>query len=266
MIPKNIYRAWQTQTFHKKVEKRIKKTIRINKEYSHVIFTEPQRDDFVYANFEGSITEAYQQLNNVVAKVDLWRYLIIYKHGGVYLDMDASIERPISTFISDDDQAVISAETNENLFLQWALFYKKEHPIIKFRLSKAEMLICLFDSQNIDSQKFCDIINRISQDTFDYKAEFINYISLLLPSLHISLYPEDYANILAFLRNRNLDHDSNLSNKLTEQVLISELGVKFMKEYLFYTNEKNYINNLDFLKKKEYLEKRYNLKLTNLKF
>ena len=36
MIPKNIYRAWQTQTFHKKVEKRIKKTIRINKEYSHV--------------------------------------------------------------------------------------------------------------------------------------------------------------------------------------------------------------------------------------
>jgi len=142
----------------------------------------------------------------------------------------------------------------------------KEHPIIKFRLSKAEMLICLFDSQNIDSQKFCDIINRISQDTFDYKAEFINYISLLLPSLHISLYPEDYANILAFLRNRNLDHDSNLSNKLTEQVLISELGVKFMKEYLFYTNEKNYINNLDFLKKKEYLEKRYNLKLTNLKF
>ena len=139
MIPKNIYRAWQTQTFHKKVEKRIKKTIRINKEYSHVIFTEPQRDDFVYANFEGSITEAYQQLNNVVAKVDLWRYLIIYKHGGVYLDMDASIERPISTFISDDDQAVISAETNENLFLQWALFYTKEEAMAKEKMKGMEL-------------------------------------------------------------------------------------------------------------------------------
>lgn len=131
MIPKHIYRAWQTQTFHKKVEKRIKKTTSLNPEYEHTIFTEQQRDDFVYANFDKSVISAYKQLNNVVAKVDLWRYLIIYKHGGVYLDMDASIEKPIKSFIMSSDQAVISAETNENLFLQWALFYCKEHPVIK---------------------------------------------------------------------------------------------------------------------------------------
>ena len=167
MIPKYIYRAWQTQTFHKKVEKRIKKTIRINKEYSHVIFTEPQRDDFVYANFEGSITEAYQQLNNVVAKVDLWRYLIIYKHGGVYLDMDASIERPISTFISDDDQAVISAETNENLFLQWALFYTKEHPIIEKTIE--------FTVRNIKEKRYPnDIANLTGPGVYTEALKFVH--------------------------------------------------------------------------------------------
>tara|TARA_B110000003_G_C16495797_1_gene475367 strand:+ start:77 stop:790 length:714 start_codon:yes stop_codon:yes gene_type:complete len=131
MIPKQIFRAWQTQTFHKKVEKRIKKTIKINQEYEHTIFTEPQRDDFVIANFDKDIVDAYKKLNNVVAKVDLWRYLIIYKYGGVYLDMDASIENPIKSFLNENDKGLVSAETNENLFLQWALFYKKEHPIIK---------------------------------------------------------------------------------------------------------------------------------------
>jgi mannosyltransferase OCH1-like enzyme len=131
MIPKHIYRAWQTQTFHKKVEKRIKKTKALNPEYEHTIFTEQQRDDFVYANFDESVISSYKKLNNVVAKVDLWRYLIIYKHGGVYLDMDASIEKPISSFVMASDHAVISAETNKNLFLQWALFYTKEHPVIE---------------------------------------------------------------------------------------------------------------------------------------
>jgi len=131
MIPKQIFRAWQTQTFHKKVQKRINKTIKINQEYDHIIFTEPQRDDFVIANFDKDIISAYKKINNVVAKVDLWRYLIIYKFGGVYLDMDASIEKPIRTFINGNDDGLVSAETNENLFLQWALFYRKEHPIMK---------------------------------------------------------------------------------------------------------------------------------------
>jgi inositol phosphorylceramide mannosyltransferase catalytic subunit len=170
MIPKNIYRAWQTQTFHKKVEKRIKKTIQINKEYSHTIFTEPQRDDFVHANFDGSIIEAYQQLNNVVAKVDLWRYLIIYKHGGVYLDMDASIEKPIRTFITDADEAVISAETNEDLFLQWALFYTKEHPIIEKTIE--------YTVRNIKEKRYLnDIANLTGPGVYTEALKFLHKLN-----------------------------------------------------------------------------------------
>ena len=170
MIPKNIYRAWQTQTFHKKVEKRIKKTIQINKEYSHTIFTEPQRDDFVHANFDRSIIEAYQQLNNVVARVDLWRYLIIYKHGGVYLDMDASIEKPIRTFITDADEAVISAETNEDLFLQWALFYTKEHPIIEKTIE--------YTVRNIKEKRYLnDIANLTGPGVYTEALKFLHKLN-----------------------------------------------------------------------------------------
>lgn len=137
----------------------------------------------------------------------------------------------------------------------------KDHPIIKFRLAKAEMLVCLFKDKYIESQKFCDIFNvidLISQDTSEYKNEFIAYISLFLPSLHISLYPEDYDNILTFLRRMMLDSEKEIVQKLTEQLLISELGEKFMKEYLFYTNKKNLVNDPAFLKKKEFLELKYN--------
>lgn len=137
----------------------------------------------------------------------------------------------------------------------------KSHPIVRFRLLKAEMLVCLFLDDQIDSQKFCDIINgidEISEVTTAYKHEFINYTVQLLPSAHISLYSEDYENILTFLKSKMFDSDQKIHEKLTEQLLQTELGSKFMKEYLFYTDKKNFINDSAFLKKKKYLEYKYN--------
>jgi ribosomal protein L40E len=136
----------------------------------------------------------------------------------------------------------------------------KNHPIISYRLAKAEMLICLYEECYIISQKFCDIIHivdLISIDTPEYRKQFINFISDHLPVLSTRLYLEDYQNILSFLREQMFDKDRELAKKLTEQLLISELGAKFMKEYLFYIDEKNFINDSAFLKKKEYLEAKY---------
>lgn len=155
-------------------------------------------------------------------------------------------------FITSEPAEIINS-INNSLY--------KTHPILRFRLAKAEMLECLILHQYIDSQKFCDIINiidEISEVTSAYKSEFINYTIHLLQSAHISLYPEDYENILTFLRIKMFDKDDKINNKLTEQLLQTELGSKFMKEYLFYTDKKNFINDSDFLKKKEYLEEKYN--------
>ena len=158
------------------------------------------------------------------------------------------------------DKMLITSEPTEIInFINNSLY--KSHPIVRFRSLKAKMLVCLFLDDHIVSQKFCDIINgidEISEITSAYRSEFINYIIQLLPNGNISLYSEDYENILSFLKSKMFDSDEKIHNKLTEQLLITELGSKFMKEYLFYTDEKNFINDSAFLKKKEYLEQKYN--------
>ena len=152
------------------------------------------------------------------------------------------------------DKMLITSEPAEIInFINNSLY--KSHPIVRFRSLKAEMLVCLFLDDHIDSQKFCDIINgidEISEITSAYRSEFINYTIHLLPSAHISLYSEDYENISTFLKSKMFDSDEKIHNKLTEQLLITELGSKFMKEYLFYTDKKNFINDSEFLTKKEY--------------
>lgn len=88
-------------------------------------------DAFVNEEYPGEIADCYNRLNIIVAKVDFWRYLVLYKYGGIYLDIDSDILTPFDDWIHESDTAVISAERNEFKFVQWSLIFSKGHPILK---------------------------------------------------------------------------------------------------------------------------------------
>ena len=52
--------------------------------------------------------------------------------------MDSIIEKSLDELIKEDDQAIITAEGNPNLYVQWGMIFSKEHPILK----KTIELIC----------------------------------------------------------------------------------------------------------------------------
>jgi mannosyltransferase OCH1-like enzyme len=99
MIPKNIFQSWYTTILHPKIKKYIDTMKSLNPEYNHKIYTDSEIDSFVNEHFPGEISECYNKLNIIVAKVDFWRYLVLYKYGGIYLDMDSSIEKPLNELI-----------------------------------------------------------------------------------------------------------------------------------------------------------------------
>ena len=70
-------------------------------------------------------------MNHIVAKADLWRYSILYNKGGVYLDIDSQISGSLSDLINDDDDAIITPEIHENLFIQWGLIFGERHKILE---------------------------------------------------------------------------------------------------------------------------------------
>ena len=131
MIPKHIFQSWHTTDLQPQIQKYIDEMKSSNPEYTHKIYTDSEMDSFVNENFKGTIADCYNKLNIIVAKVDFWRYLILYKYGGVYLDMDSYINKPLRELIKDDDEAIITAENNPNLFVQWALIFDKKHPILQ---------------------------------------------------------------------------------------------------------------------------------------
>jgi mannosyltransferase OCH1-like enzyme len=141
MIEKNIFQSWNTRDLPKPVQDKIDKFKAMNPDYKYQLYTDEEIDKFVNENYPGEIAEAYNKLNIIVAKVDFWRYLVLYKYGGVYLDIDSNIVKPLNQLIKDEDEAIITSENSRHVnmdrrttyvcYVQWALIFKKDHPILK---------------------------------------------------------------------------------------------------------------------------------------
>jgi len=71
-----------------------------------------------------------------VMKADLWRYLILTTHGGVYTDIDSVCNLPINEWFmgfTGPDALVISPEKDSEIhFCQWTIYCTKEHPAMRF--------------------------------------------------------------------------------------------------------------------------------------
>ena len=82
----------KTQNIHKNIYKLHNKMLKENPEYQQIIYTDDQMFDFVKSNYDNNIFNYFERINNIVSRADFWRYLILYKNGGVYLDIDSIIE------------------------------------------------------------------------------------------------------------------------------------------------------------------------------
>ncbi|WP_243836176.1 glycosyltransferase family 32 protein [Sphingobacterium paludis] len=106
--------------------------MRKNPGYVHEFYDDARIDAFIRNAFDIEVYEAYARLQIGAAKADFFRYAILYKKGGIYLDLDSDISGGLDRHITEADQAVITKEKNHpEYYAQWALIYEKDHPFLK---------------------------------------------------------------------------------------------------------------------------------------
>jgi len=163
-IPRRIYQTWKTKNLPWGIKQVIKNMMDLNPSYTHYLYDDIEIDNFVLENYKGEIYDAFNMLNIGASRADLWRYLILYKYGGIYLDIDAAILKPLDTLIEKDDTAIITREMFEGLFNQWILIFKKGHPLLKEIITQCVENIKNKSSNNIlhltGSTVITNIINK----------------------------------------------------------------------------------------------------------
>ncbi|MBP1163424.1 MULTISPECIES: glycosyltransferase family 32 protein [unclassified Chryseobacterium] len=130
-VPKQIFQTFKTKKLPLITRYHIWNMKRKNPEYSYFFYDDHDIEQFLTEEFPPEYIESYRKLRIGASKADFFRYAVLYKKGGIYLDIDSSIIKPFKKLIQEDDEAVISAERHENLYVQWALIFNKNHPFLE---------------------------------------------------------------------------------------------------------------------------------------
>jgi len=136
-IPKKIFQTWETKNINSVFKKKIIDTwIFLNPNYTYYLYDNDMCSQFIKENFSLSIYNAYCRIIPGALKADLWRYCILYKYGGVYVDIDTKAFNNIDLFLNNEIEFMTVVDLNNcptigthNLFNTF-IASKPEHPIL----------------------------------------------------------------------------------------------------------------------------------------
>jgi mannosyltransferase OCH1-like enzyme len=87
IIPLCIYQTWHTTNLPPKMQQAVNTIKAHNPEFQHFLYDDNMCREFIRNNFPEDVLRAYDLLIPGAYKADLWRYCILYKKGGIYLDI-----------------------------------------------------------------------------------------------------------------------------------------------------------------------------------
>ena len=87
IIPRNIFQAWHSTDLPNSVKSCIENIKKCNPNFNHYLYDDEQCREFIKEHFSEDILKAYDSIVPAAIKIDLWRYCVLYKYGGIYLDV-----------------------------------------------------------------------------------------------------------------------------------------------------------------------------------
>jgi mannosyltransferase OCH1-like enzyme len=140
-IPKIVHQTFCTMNLPDHIKEIMKKNKQINPDYTFLFYNDSDCDLFIKNNFDEYTYKAYTSINPCYGamKSDFFRYCILYKLGGVYLDIKSSIRYPLHSIIHKNDICLLdvlrnnyeSYRTDAPTYEQWILFFAPGHPYLK---------------------------------------------------------------------------------------------------------------------------------------
>jgi len=99
-IPKIIFQTYHNKSkIPQKVYDNIKKYA---PDYTHIIYDDQEIIQFLSANFHNDVVKKFESLDGA-HKADLFRYCVLYIHGGVYLDIKTELIKPLNLIFNKKD-------------------------------------------------------------------------------------------------------------------------------------------------------------------
>lgn len=140
-IPFSIYQTFKSRKITKRDYNRIMNTIKLNPEYDYYFYGDNECIDFLQKHFGDDYVKAFHSLVPGAFKADFWRYAILYKLGGIYIDLDVRLYEPLRYYCTDINFISVKDVTLNGIY-QAFLGCTQYNPVMKLTLEK-----CLYNIQ-----------------------------------------------------------------------------------------------------------------------
>lgn len=119
VIPKILIQTWKSRKLPENFREWSMTWKKHNPEFKYKFFDDNDCFKLVHNHYPEYL-DLYESLSNI-EKADVFRYLVLHHHGGVYVDMDTSCFKPIAPLLDLFPKSVITGiEYHEPVqYLQW---------------------------------------------------------------------------------------------------------------------------------------------------
>lgn len=231
IIPLQVFQMWHSSELLPKMKKARSILIKQNPEFEFKLFNEKECAKFIKNNFDEDVYDAYVRLIPHAYKCDLWRYCVLYIHGGIYLDIGYF---PINNFkfidIIDQEHFVQDIQESGSGIWNGFIVVKPNNPIL---LSIINNIV-----QNVNVQYYGESALSPTGPLLFKK----HFPKTELQKIDYFLDVEDQQNM--FIRNKNTRFLQRYPEYRTEQLELSKEehhSIKWEKRQLYKKNSKQSI-------------------------
>lgn len=143
-IPKKIFQLVPNKDkIHPDLQENIKRIKKLNPDWEYKLLDDKDMITYLKKNYHPMFLQYYLSINPQygAARADFFRYLLMYKEGGVYLDIKSSMTIPLNEIINENDRYILchwstkyqQEYLNNYLgeFQQWNIICSPKHPFLK---------------------------------------------------------------------------------------------------------------------------------------
>lgn len=103
VIPPVLFQTWHNKDFTPGMKHAISTFNTLSKNHlQHYVCSDGDCREFIYKNFNSDVLKAYDTLIPGAYKADLWRYCVLYVHGGIYVDIKFKALVDLTYFLDNE--------------------------------------------------------------------------------------------------------------------------------------------------------------------
>ena len=129
-VPLVIYHTWNSHNVPINMKKNLDYILINNPEFDYYLYDDYECKEFIQNNFNQDVVDAFESLIPGAYKADLWRYCILYKKGGVYMDIKLKPLVKLKTLINNnnfyyvnDNPSIKNCTNNKGIYNAFIISY-----------------------------------------------------------------------------------------------------------------------------------------------